>query len=124
MKASSDPRHILRKKIVQDLFAYSFYPENKELRAKDKLAGIIDKENVIDELIEKAAPQFPLEKIAKIDVAILRQAIYELFYEKKEPPKVIIDEAIELAHELGGESSSSFINGVLGNLYNDLRKDE
>ncbi len=124
MKASSDPRHIIRKKLVQDLFAYSFYPENKELRAKDKFTIIINKAKDIDELIEKAAPQFPLEKIAKIDVAILRLAIYELLYEKKEPPKVIIDEAIELAHELGGESSSSFINGVLGTLYKDLKKDE
>lgn len=124
MKASSDPRHILRIKLVQDLFAYSFYPENKELREENKFSKIKGKAKEIDRLIEKAAPQFPLDKIAKIDVAILRLAIYELIFEKTEPPKVIIDEAIEVAHELGGESSSAFINGVLGTLYKDLRKDE
>src|SRR3989338_11039555 len=117
MKASSAPRHIIRKKLVQDLFAYSFYPENKEIQAKDKFSIIKTNTKEIDELIEKAAPQFPLEKIAKIDVAILRLAIYELLYEKKEPPKVIIDEAIELAKEFGGDGSPAFINGVLGTIF-------
>lgn len=70
----------------------------------------------IDPLIEKSAPAFPLEGIAKIDVAILRLATFELLFEKKEPPKVIIDEAVELAKEFGGEGSPAFVNGVLGTL--------
>jgi len=73
----------------------------------------------IDKLIEKAAPQFPLVKIAKIDVAILRLAIYELCVKKNQPPKVIIDEAIELGKEFGSDKSPAFINGVLGTIYKD-----
>ena len=60
---------------------------------------------------------FPISKIAKIDVAILRLAVYELIFEKNTPPKVIIDEAIELAKEYGSDSSPSFVNGVLGSIY-------
>lgn len=70
----------------------------------------------IDECIRIAAPQFPIDKINKADLAILRLAVHELIVEKKEPPKVIIDEAIELAKEFGGETSPAFINGALGNI--------
>lgn len=68
----------------------------------------------IDTIIAKSAPVFPVDKIAKVDLAILRLAVYELLFEKKNPPKVIIDEAVELAKEFGNDTSSSFINGVLG----------
>ena len=71
----------------------------------------------IDQYILKAAPRWPLERINKIDLAILRLAIWELCFQKKEPPKVIIDEAVELAKEFGGENSPSFVNGVLGTIY-------
>ena len=77
---------------------------------------IFGKRKGIDKYIEKAAPEFPVEKINKTDLAILRLAIYEMMIEKKEPTKVIIDEAIELAKEYGGETSPQFINGALGNL--------
>lgn len=117
MKTSYDPRHLKRIKCIQNLFAYSFYQQNQK-KLTDKIPlGIINNITTIDSLIEKAAPQYPIKKIAKIDVAILRLAIFELLFEKNEPPKVIIDEAIELAHELGGDGSSPFINGVLGSLY-------
>lgn len=68
----------------------------------------------IDNKIKIAAPEFPIDKINKVDLAILRLAIYELLIDKSQPPKVIIDEAIELAKEYGGESSPGFINGALG----------
>ncbi|MBI1982106.1 MAG: transcription antitermination factor NusB, partial [Candidatus Levybacteria bacterium] len=63
-----------------------------------------------------AAPEFPIGKINKVDLAVLRLAVFELLVERKEPQKVIIDEAIELAKEYGGETSPSFINGALGNI--------
>lgn len=75
----------------------------------------------IDKAIETSAPQFPVDKISKIDVAVLRLAVYELLFEKSQPQKVIIDEAIELAKEFGGDKSPSFINGVLGHI---LKKNE
>ena len=66
--------------------------------------------------IRKAAPEFPIEKINKVDLAILRLAVYELFFEKSAPPKVVVDEAIELAKEYGSETSGGFVNGALGKL--------
>ncbi len=110
MKTPLDPRHKKRQKIVSELFKVSFslQPVNKETR------GILEKKQTIDEKIQHAAPEFPIEKINKVDLAILRLAVYELICTKKEPPKVIIDEAIELAKEYGGETSPAFINGALG----------
>lgn len=70
----------------------------------------------IDKLIEKSAPAFPVDKVAKIDLAILRLAVYELLFAKKTPPKVVIDEAVEMAKEFGADTSSSFVNGVLGDI--------
>ncbi|EKD87255.1 MAG: hypothetical protein ACD_36C00174G0003 [uncultured bacterium] len=74
---------------------------------------------VIDEKIAGAAPEWPLPKISKIDLAILRLAVTELV-EKKEPPKVIIDEAVELAKQFGNDNSSKFVNGVLGTILKSL----
>lgn len=71
---------------------------------------------VIDEKITVAAPEWPIDKIARIDLAVLRNAIYELTRETPEPEKVVIDEAVELSKEFGNDKSSSFINGVLGTI--------
>jgi len=68
-------------------------------------------------MISKAAPTWPVEKLNKVDLAILRLAIYELKIKKKTPPKVIIDEAVELAKKYGADNSSKFVNGALGSLY-------
>lgn len=118
MKKSYDPRHVKRANQVQELFKYSFNTKQR-VDASD-ISNIVKKLTEIDSLIEKAAPKFPVSKIAKIDVAILRLAVYELIFEKKQPPKVTIDEAIELAKEYGGEGSPGFINGVLGTLFKVL----
>ena len=75
-------------------------------------------QKILDEKIKDAAPEFPINKINKVDLAILRLATYELLITKKEPPKVIVDEAIELAKEYGGENSPGFINGALGKIIN------
>ena len=71
----------------------------------------------IDGLIEKAAPEWPLDRISVIDKSILRLAGYELLKDQDIPPKVAINEAVEIAKTFGGENSSKFINGVLGTLY-------
>lgn len=81
------------------------------------LKGVRRRYREIDRLIEKAAPEWPLEQIATIDIAILRLSIYELLFCTDIPPKVAIDEAVELAKTYGGANSSKFINGVLGTVY-------
>src|SRR4030042_2126511 len=106
MKTAQDPRHIKRREIVQSLFAESFTPQDN---TPDEVKKILQEKEKIDLEIEKAAPAWPIDKLNKIDLAILRQAVYELSSEKT-PPKVIIDEAVELAKEFGGESTPSFVN--------------
>ena len=76
-------------------------------------------DTAIDEKIAHVAPEWPLPKISKIDLAILRLAVTELV-EKKEPPKVIIDEAVELAKQFGNDNSAKFVNGVLGTILKSL----
>ena len=76
----------------------------------------------IDKLIEKCAPEWPLAQVTAVDRNILRLGIFELLYGdyEKVPPKVAINEAIELAKSFGGESSGRFVNGVLGTIYREL----
>lgn len=79
--------------------------------------GSVDQIETLDAKIEKAAPEWPVAQISPIDKAILRVAIYELLHSDDVPPKVAINEAVELAKMFGGENSSKFINGVLGTIY-------
>lgn len=113
MKTSSDPRHKNRQTLIKSLFSYSFLPRKIK---NSQLKQIIVNLETIDTTIKKIAPLFPIEKINKIDLAILRLAVYELEISNKQPPKAIIDEAIELAKEFGADASAGFINGALGNL--------
>jgi transcription antitermination protein NusB len=112
MKNAADPRHIQRQKVVEDLFKITFHKQ----QVGDKARQILENKEKIDKYIKEVAPQFPPDKINKVDLSILRLAIYEIEFEKKEPPKVIVDEAIELAKEYGGETSPAFVNGALGKL--------
>lgn len=106
-----DSRHFKRIKIVQEIYSLFFNPhENISLKSKE----IVSNQETIDNLIKKAAPKYEIDKISKVDVAILRLAIYELLIEKKEPLKVVINEAIEIAKDMSSEKSPGFINAVLG----------
>lgn len=120
MKVKHDPRHQKRREIVQMLFADSFtkQPDQKD----QELLDILAKKDSLDAEIAKAAPAWPIENINKIDLAILRLSVYEL-QGGETPPKVVIDEAVELAKEFGAESSPSFVNGVLGTIFNGEEKD-
>ncbi len=112
MKTSKDPRHKKRQGIVQQLFGSEFHKQ----RVSETTQKIIEQIPVIDKNIQVAATDFPVEKINKIDLAILRLATYEILMDKKEPQNVVIDEAVELAKEFGGDTSPSFVNGVLGHI--------
>jgi transcription antitermination factor NusB len=111
-----DPRHQKRIKILQELYAYFFYPSQKKNFDK-KTLNIISCQEKINRYINQFSVKFKVEKIAKVDLAILQLAVYELIIEKKEPSKAIIDEAIELAKEFGGERSYAFVNAILGKVY-------
>lgn len=84
---------------------------------RDLAEGTLKNENKIDDMIIPAAPEWPIDQIAKMDKAILRMSIYELLIKKDVPPKVAINEAVELAKEFGGDNSSKFVNGVLGTIF-------
>lgn len=84
--------------------------------------GVIDNLEQIDQTIQTYAPKWPLEQIAIVDRNILRIGIYEMHINNDIPNKVAINEAIEIAKSYGGQSSGKFVNGILGAIYNDIKK--
>jgi len=134
-------RHLSRTLALQSLFQWDFYgkegdllpilkknfsefaPEFDDGQFAENLLNNISKHlKQIDELITKYAPEWPLEQITLVDRNVLRIGIYELKFDPDIPPKVAINEAIELAKTFGGESSGKFINGVLGSIYKEMEK--
>lgn len=135
-------RHLSRSVILQTLFEWDFKskPDTEigEILERNTeefapglddtpfmetiLTDVIRKKDVIDEIIQKAAPEWPLDKINAVDRNILRIGLAELLFGDRTqvPPKVAINEAIELGKTFGGESSGKFINGVLGAVYREL----
>jgi N utilization substance protein B len=89
---------------------------------KSKL--VLEQKETIDAIIVKIAPEYPIEKLNRVDLAILRLGVYELKFDGSQPPKVVIDEAIELAKEFGGSTSPGFINGALGKLLKDIENEK
>lgn len=135
-------RHLSRSIVLQSLFEWDFKgcppegvsdilarnedefaPGNEDLQFMQKLLGyVLEKREIIDQIIEKAAPEWPIEKINAVDRNILRLGLGELLFGdyNEVPPKVAINESIELAKTFGGDSSSRFINGVLGAVYKEI----
>lgn len=111
-----DKRHQKRSDLLQKLFVLGF----KSTHVDQEVENIQQNLPKLDEAIRKHATRYPLDKLAKVDLAVLRLAMYELLIEKKNPPKVIIDEAVILAREFGNDKSYSFVNGVLGSVLKDL----
>ena len=126
---------------MQSLYEWDFSDKNKDLKEiterniqefgpglEDKsftwqlVTGIVQHMKEIDKIITASAPQWPIDQISIIDRNVLRLGLYELLYEDKTavPPKVAINEAIELAKSFGGDSSGKFINGVLGTVYKEI----
>jgi len=139
-------RHLSRSIILQSLYEWDFYnrkegevdsildrniekfgPDLEDLDfIKNLKKGILKNISKVDKLISISAPERPIEQISIIDRNILRIGLFELLYAKKEevPPKVAINEAIELAKNFGGENSSKFINGVLGTVFKEMKNEE
>jgi N utilization substance protein B len=118
MKTATDPRHLRRRNAIKFLFAESFTPQKN---IPELVIEIQKQTDVINKIIIESAPTWPIDKINKIDLAILHLAIYELKNEDT-PPKVVIDEAVELAKEFGAESSGPFVNGVLGTVFDQMQE--
>lgn len=133
-------RHLARTLALQTLFEWDFRDVKEDALAlleKNKLEfapafednqfsqelvkGVLKEREEIDASITKYAPEWPLNQITTIDRNILRLGIYELKYSQDIPPKVAINEAIELAKAFGGDASGRFVNGVLGSLYKDMQ---
>ncbi len=137
-------RHLGRIVALQTLYEYEFRAESGDTTAdvKEILArnleryetaiddtsfvetlvnGVLKEQKAIDEKIQPIAPDWPIEQIARIDRAILRIGVYELLHQADVvPPKVAINEAVELAKAFGSDNSSKFVNGVLGTAYRTL----
>ena len=135
-------RHLSRSIVLQSLFEWDFNHEtpgdfmeifNRNAKEfgqglgdfsfmENLMKGVVEKQKDIDLIIEKAAPDWPIDKISVMDRNILRIGLYELLFSDRSqvPPKVAINEAIELAKTFGGETSSKFVNGVLGAVYKEL----
>lgn len=80
------------------------------------IGGVIKHQKELDEVLQPLAPEWPISQIARMDRVVLRMGAYELLHAEDVPPKVVINEAVELAKAFGGDNSSKFINGVLGSL--------
>ncbi|MFA4818694.1 MAG: transcription antitermination factor NusB [Patescibacteria group bacterium] len=132
-------RHLIRTVVMQTLFEWDFLnragnfhkllqhnmaelaPGVEDDGFGDRLRRGVEKHlGDIDVLIQRLAPEWPLDQVTAIDRNILRLGVYELKFGKDIPPKVAINEAIELAKTFGSDSSSKFINGVLGSLYKEM----
>ncbi len=141
-------RHLSRTIALQTLYEWDFSRAEKELDknelieivkrnseefgmldgdnkfSEELVFGIIDNLDKIDNYIKEYAPQWPLEQITSIDRNILRIGVYELAVSKNTPPKVAINEAIEVAKAFSGISSGKFVNGVLGAIYEKIKGKE
>lgn len=120
MKTAQDPRHQHRIDLMQHLFSYTFGESQKVPEIESILALL----PTIDEAIQKAAPEWPIAKVARIDLSILRLSVWELLFTKDTPPKVVIDEAVELAKAYGNDNSPAFINGALGSVLKSTTHEE
>ncbi|NMC36133.1 transcription antitermination factor NusB [Candidatus Beckwithbacteria bacterium] len=121
MKTRTDPRHKKRIRRFKKLFSYSFIRNEPEVDLG--IEKVVSKLKKIDAFIQEAAPEWPVDRLNKVDLAILRLSVYELLIVRKTPPKVVIDEAVEIGKEYGSESTAKFVNGVLGALLEKHRQD-
>lgn len=116
MKKKDDPRHLARVKIIKVLFEKNFRQDMK-IKNNPIAQDLLKNLKKIDKAIIQNAPAWPINQISPVELSILRLAVWELaFSQKREPYKVIVDEAVEIAKEFGSNSSAGFINGVLGTI--------
>lgn len=110
-----------QKKKIKEILDRNYKEFEKAVSNRDFIEelvwGVLENSERIDRIITPAAPEWPISQIALVDLVILRVAIFELLFKREVPPKVAINEAVELAKTFGGPNSSKFVNGVLGTVY-------
>jgi transcription antitermination factor NusB len=134
-------RHRARELAIQVLFQMEYTPGDpgesfdrvcesfgppKDVRAysREVVVGVWEKKADLDRLIRRSSKNWRMERMSRVDRNILRIAIYEVLYRKDVPPKVSIDEAVELGKQYGTEESGAFINGILDHIYNELKAED
>lgn len=109
----NDPGLDLEDVLARNIARYEETIEDKAF-IETLVRGVHSKQDELDDIIRPVAPEWPIEQIARMDRIVLRIGVFELMFEDGVPPKVAINEAVELAKAFGGDNSSKFINGVLG----------
>ena len=132
-------RHIARIVTLQTLFELEFAANSPEsilertieikalsgeaaAFAGELVNGVLTNKQILDDAIRRFAPAFPVDQLSSMDRNILRLALYEILISKTAPPKVAVNEAVELAKEFGADTSPKFVNGVLGSVISDTEK--
>ena len=132
-------RHIARIVTLQTLFELEFAANSPESILERTIAikaltgeaaafagelvnGVLTNKQILDDTIRRFAPAFPVDQLSSMDRNILRLALYEILISKTAPPKVVVNEAVELAKEFGADTSPKFVNGVLGSVISDTGK--
>lgn len=112
-REASDAAFNLEEVLDRNISRYVEMVEDIEF-IKELVRGVLARVKELDDILQPVAPEWPIDQIARMDRIVLRIGLYELLYATDIPPKVVINEAVELAKAFGGENSSKFINGVLG----------
>lgn len=110
---AGDPDFALDEVLARNIERYAEMVEDIEF-IRELVSGVLAKASELDAVLQPIAPEWPIDQIARMDRLVLRIGLYELLHGQDVPPKVVINEAVELAKAFGGENSSKFINGVLG----------
>ncbi len=117
----SDPGFELSEVLRRNTDRYQEVLEDQAFISKI-VHGVTDMQDQLDSILQPVAPEWPIDQIARMDRIILRMGIYELLFNSDAPPKVVINEAVELAKAFGGDNSSKFVNGVLGTVLKNKEK--
>lgn len=112
-RESGDADFVLDEVLARNIARYAEQVDDKKF-IEELVRGVAKLEKQLDVKLQPIAPEWPIEQIARVDRVVLHIGLYELEYHKDTPPKVVINEAVELAKAFGGENSSKFVNGVLG----------
>jgi len=117
--SAEDKSFVLAEVLERNLGRYKNMVEDTPF-VERLVKGVVEHQKELDDILQPIAPEWPIDQISRMDRVVLRMGLYELKYEPETPPKVIINEAVELAKAFGGDNSSKFINGVLGTAYRQL----
>lgn len=112
-REAGDQDFDLEEVLARNIVRYQEMVDDKTF-IEELVRGVTKQQSALDGQLQPIAPEWPIDQIARMDRVVLRIGLYELQYEEDVPPKVVINEAVELAKAFGGENSSKFINGVLG----------